>query len=372
MKIRVLHIIDHLGYGGAPIVVKNIAEKMDRRLSETFVCALRTNPNALPIKTELISLTYHRYNPFAVFAIARLCKKYKIDIIHAHLQKSIISSLLASFLCSSKIILHEHGPILRGRSGFVYRLLLKTLGSRAAIAIANSQATKAALLRTVGFAESSVPVVSNFIDFGRLDPALYDRDKTRDALGIDESKIVVGFMGRFHRCKGADLLVQAAAILCEKDRRFCFVIVGDGPERNRLEELVLRLDLKEKVIFTGICKNSAEAIKAFDIAVIPSRREAFGISAIEFMRMKIPVVASPVGGLVELIRHEQTGILLDSLTAENIADSVSRLVWDSPLRERLTKNAEQFCRKFDGKMQLQQIENIYKNLAARSACLENS
>jgi len=178
-------------------------------------------------------------------------------------------------------------------------------------------------------------------------------------------------MGRFHRCKGADLLVQAAAILCEKDRRFCFVIVGDGPERNRLEELVLRLGLKENVIFTGICKNSAEAIKAFDIAVIPSRREAFGISAIEFMRMKIPVVASPVGGLAELVRHEQTGILLDSLTVENIANAVSRIAGEGPLRERLTRNAEQFCRDFNGKRQLRQIENIYKELTGGPACLEN-
>jgi len=366
MRIRVLHVIDHLGYGGAPFVVKNIAEKIDNQHIETFVCALRTNPDALPIEAELINLTYRRYNPFAVFAIAKLCKKYEIDIVHAHLQKSIISSLLASFFCNSKIIIHEHGPILRGRSGFVYRLLLKLLCSRAAIAIANSQATGAALLRTVGLSENSVHVVNNFIDFDRLDPARYDRNEARDALGIDENKIAVGFMGRFHHCKGADLLVQAAAILCEKDRRFCFVIVGDGPERNRLEELVLRLGLKENVIFTGICKNSAEVIKAFDIAVIPSRREAFGISAIEFMRMKIPVVASPVGGLVELVRHEQTGILLDSLTAENIANAVSRIAGDSPLRERLTKNAEQFCRKFDGKIQLQQIEEIYRILQQKS------
>ena len=87
MKIRVLHVIDHLGYGGAPAVVKNITEKLDTERIETLVCALRTNPEAMPIKTTLISLTHHKYNPFAFLTIAKLCKQHKIDIINAHLQK---------------------------------------------------------------------------------------------------------------------------------------------------------------------------------------------------------------------------------------------------------------------------------------------
>ncbi len=91
MKIRVLHVIDHLGYGGAPVVVKNITEKLDTEHIVTLVCALRTNPEAMPIKTTLINLTYHKYNPFAFLKIAKLCKQHKININQAHLQKSIIS-----------------------------------------------------------------------------------------------------------------------------------------------------------------------------------------------------------------------------------------------------------------------------------------
>lgn len=363
MKIRVLHIIDHLGYGGAPIAVKNIVEKISGEHLETFVCALRTNPFPIPVKARLISLTYHKYNPYTIFAIAKLCKKYKIDIIHAHLQKSIISSLFASFLCKSKIVIHEHGAIFRGGTGFIYRLLLKVLAQRAAVAIANSQATKTVLNRTAGLAEDSIVIVSNFIDFDRFNCTLYDRNKSRNVLGIAENKIIVGFVGRLDSCKGADLLVNAAAILCKRDERYCFVIVGEGPERKRLEKLVLRLGLNKKVIFTGLQTNPAEVIRAFDIALIPSRREAFGITAIEFMRMKVPVIASPVGGLPELVQNEKTGILLDSLKAQSIADAVNRIVLDISSRERLTNNAEVFSRKFDGSTQLKQIEDIYNSLA---------
>jgi len=362
MKIRVLHVIDHLGYGGAPVVVKNIIERLSSEDIETFVCALRTNPKAMPIKTTLIDLTYHKYNPFAFLAIAKLCKEHEIDIIHAHLQKSIISCLLAGFLCDAKIIIHEHGPIFRRGTGCIYRLLLKVLAPKASIAIANSQATKSALNQTAGFAEESIHIVSNFIDFARFDHTLYDRDKARDTLGIAENKTVVGFVGRLDSCKGVDLLINAAAILCKKDQRYHFVIVGQGRQRKQLEQLALRLGLKEKVIFTGLCRNPAEVIKALDIAVVPSRREAFGITAIEFMRMKVPVIASPVGGLVEVVQHKKTGIVLDNLNAENIADAVDTLVQENSLRETLVENAEVFSRKFNGAEQLKQITSIYEKL----------
>lgn len=363
MKIKVLHVIDHLGYGGAPFVVKNIAERIDAGRIETFVCALRTNPQALPIETTLINLGYHKYNPLVVFAIARLCKEHKIDIVHAHLQKSVICCLLASFFCDAKIIIHEHGPIFRGGTGYIFRLLLRALGSRAAMAIANSQAAKTALARKAGLDEGSISVVSNFINLSQLDRQLYDRDKARDALGIAGDNIVVGFVGRLDPCKGADVLINAAAILCQKDERYRFVIVGDGAQRKELEGLALRLGLKEKIIFTGLCKNTAEVMIAFDMAVVPSRREAFGIAAVEMMQMRIPVIASAVGGLVEVVRDGETGILLDELNPEAIVEAVEKIARDSSLRESLADKAEVFSRTFDGQEQLRQLTEIYEKYA---------
>ena len=356
-------MIDHLGYGGAPFVVKNIAERIDAGRIETFVCAMRTNPEAIPIKTTLINLGYHKYNPFVFFAIAKLCKEHKIDVIHAHLQKSIICCLLASFFCKAKIIVHEHGPIFRGGTGFIFRWLLKAFRSRATVAIANSQAAKTALVQAAGFDEKSVIVVSNFIDLAQLDRPLYDRDKARDKLGVAGDNIVVGFVGRLDPCKGVDLLLEAAAMLCKNDERYRFVIVGNGTQRKKLQDQALRLGLKEKIIFTGLCKNTAEVMIAFDMAVVPSRREAFGIAAVELMQMRIPVIASAVGGLVEVVRHEETGILLDELSPKAITEAIEKLGRDRSLRESLADKAEIFSRKFDGREQLGQLTEIYEKYA---------
>jgi glycosyltransferase involved in cell wall biosynthesis len=364
MSIRVLHVIDHLGYGGAPVAVKNIAEKINGGRIETIICSLRTNPKAMPVEAKLINLGYHKYNPLVVTAIAKLCKEHKIDIVHAHLQKSVISCLLASFFCDAKIIVHEHGPIFRGGTGFVYRRLLKSLHSRAALAVANSQATKAALVRMAGFDEGSVRVVSNFIDVARFEPNLYDRAKVRESLGIGANQVVVGFVGRLHPCKGADVLIRAAALLCKESERFHFVFVGEGAQRPQLERLVGELRLQEKVTFTGLCTNPAEVMIAFDVAVVPSRREAFGIAAVEFMRMKVPVVASAVGGLAEVVKHEKTGLLLSELSPKAIAEAVDKIMQDKALRKRLINEAEVFSRKFDGREQLKQIMEIYEKLCS--------
>ncbi len=362
MKIRVLHIIDHLGYGGAPVVVRNLAEKVDSGRIETIVCTLRTNPEAMPVNTRLINLGHNKYNPFVLLSIAKLCKELKIDIIHAHLQKSIMSSLLLGFFCPCKIIIHEHGPIFRGGTGFMYRLFLRVLGTKAVMAIANSQATKAALSRTTGLHDESIHIISNFIDFSQFDPLLYDRQKARKTLGIPENQTVIGFVGRLDQCKGVDLLINTAGILCESGDQYRFVIIGEGKERKELEKLTSKLGLEEKVIFNGLSKNPAELMIAFDIAVIPSRREAFGIAAVELMRMRIPVIASPVGGLVELIDHKKTGIVLDSLNTECIADSIKALVHDSSLLRNIADNAEIFSRKFDGQEQIEHITRIYEKL----------
>jgi len=363
MGIRVLHVVDQLEYGGTAMAVKNIAENIAKERIETFVCALRKTPKIVPIKAKLITLSYQRFNPLAVLAIVKLCRYYRIDIIHAHLQKSIISSLLASFFCNSKVVIQDRGKILAPNMTPLYGLFLKLLGSRSAVVMANCQKGKMALIQSAGFSEESVKVVNSFIDFNCMDYTRYDRNKTRSRFGISDSHTVVGLVGRLTNQKGVDFLIDAAAILCESYASYRFIIVGEGPLRKRLQRQVYRLGLKDKVIFTGLCKNPAEIMKAFDIAVIPSRYEGFGTVAVEFMRMRIPVIASPVGGLPELVQDGKTGILLDELSDESIVRAVNRLLYDASLRENLVNNAEAFSCNFDGRRQLKQLEQIYKVVA---------
>lgn len=365
--IRVLHVIDHLGYGGAPFVVKNIVERTPADRFESFVCALRSNPRSIPIRGTVLGLQCRRYSPAAVRSIADLCRSHQIDIVHAHLQKAILSSLLATYLYDGRLVLHEHGAIFRGGTGCVYRRLLWLLGPRADAIIANSEAAKSAVQRALRGSAVPVTVVGNFIDLERFAPDRYDRTAVRASLGLGQGKFVVGFVGRLDRAKGADLLIDAAAILRYKDDSWRLVVVGDGPERRRLENQVHWLGLDHMVVFTGLQENTAPIMRAFDVGVVPSRREAFGIAALELMRMKVPVIVSPVGGLPELVRNGQTGLVLPRPAPEAIAASIWQLKQDSDLRERLRRDAFEHASSFDGNGPMKQIVELYERLMSLGA-----
>ncbi len=364
MSVRVLHVIDHLGYGGAPFVVKNLVERMPAGFVESLVCALRPNPRSLPIDATVITLQSRKYSLAAVRSIARICRERRIDIVHAHLQKAFISSLLARPRFTSRLILHEHGPIFRDRTGCIYRWFLRRFGSRADAIIANSQAAAAAMRRTLGNAAIPITVVPNFIDLERFVPDRYDRNTVRASLGLTEDPFVVGFVGRLDRPKGVDLLVEAAARLPRQERPWCVYLVGDGPQRALLESRIRELGLEGTVILGGLHENPAAVLRAFDVVVVPSRREAFGISALEAMRMRVPVIVSPVGGLPELIQDGETGIVLPRLDAECIAEAIRRLAADEGLRNRLAAQAFEYAGRFDGGGAVEQVVEIYRRLTS--------
>jgi len=364
MKIRVLHVIDHLGYGGAPFVVKGIVERMPAERVESVVCALRPNRKSLPINAEVITLKGFKYSPAAICSIARICRKHRIDIVHAHLQKAVIASLLATYLCRRRLILHEHGPIFRRGAGSVYRGFIRLLGSRADAIIANSEAAKSAVQQTVRRAELPVVVVPNFVDLQQFDCDRYDRTSVRESLGLDPNKCVVGFVGRLDRAKGADLLVEAAALLRDQEDAYRFLVVGDGSERDRLDAQIQKLGLDRMVILTGLRENTAAIMRAFDLGVVPSRREAFGIAALEMMRMKVPVIVSPVGGLPELVQDGRTGVTLSELSPAAIAQAIRRLREDAALREKLSRSAFEYSASFDGSRAVQQIVEVYERLVS--------
>lgn len=365
MKIRVLHVIDHLGYGGAPLVVKSLVEAMPADRIESFVCALRPNAKAIDIEAPVATLDCHKYSFATVKAIERLCAEHKIDIVHAHLQKAIISSLLAAPRLDAAVILHEHGPIFRGGTGCIYRLFLRRLGPRANTIVANSQAARQALQRVLGACAVPVVVVPNAVDLKRFDPARYPRPAARAMLGLREDDFVVGFVGRLDRAKGADLLIEAAACLRDERDGLCVFLVGDGAQRRQLERRIRRLGLEGTVTLGGLCENPAEIVAAFDVAVVPSRREAFGIAALELMRMKVPVIVSPVGGLPELVEDGRTGIVLPRLTPADIAQAIRLLRLDRARRDKLAEAAFHQANAFALSLPAEQIVDVYENIVGR-------
>ncbi len=363
MPIRVLHIIDHLEHGGAQLSAKNIVENINDENIEVSVCVLRTETVEIPITGDVIFLKYRRWDARVIWRIVQICKEKRIDILHPHLQKGIISSLVASFFYKCKVVVHVRGGVfLKGGSFVLYRLLLRLLRNRASVFISNSQATLESLVKKVGVKAGKIKVVYNPVDFKRFEPNTASRNQMRNRLRIAEKETVIGFVGRLHPVKGVDILIKAFASFLKKAPQSLLLLAGDGPERKTLEQLTKTLKVSELVRFLGMRDDIPAIMATFDIGVIPSRQEPFGRVAVELMRMRVPVICSGVDGLSEIVTDGDTGLITEQNTPEQITAAIEQLEKDKALRGKLIDNAFEYSKQFSAGEHVKKIEKIYEEV----------
>ena len=154
--------------------------------------------------------------------------------------------------------------------------------------------------------------------------------------GWSSATLIIGYVGRLARIKGVDILLQAIAKL-NQNINCKLVIVGDGSEKEELISLAKDLDICHLVYFAGRISHDEviQTMKGFDIAVVPSRDEGFGLSALEAMSSGIPVIASRVGALSEVVVDTVTGLLYKVEDSTELANKITLLLEDSDQRKRL-------------------------------------
>ncbi|MBN1796645.1 MAG: glycosyltransferase [Sedimentisphaerales bacterium] len=362
-KIRILHLIDNLHHGGGQNSLKLLVENLDNDVYKPIVCVLRGDRIEVEIDTELIVLNYWRWDPRTIFKIVKICKERQIDILHPHLQKSIISSLIATYFCQSRVVAHIRGGLFRrGFTFCLYRFLLRKLKSRASIYIANSKATAQMLKEKIKINPEKIIQIYNPIDFEDKKTASNEAEKIRQSWQLPGNSIVIGFVGRLHKVKGVDILLHAFADLAYKNENYYLVLAGDGPQRGNLERTAKESGIEKRVKFLGMCSDVPAVMKAMDIGVMPSRNESFGRVAIEFMQMKVPLICSGRYGLAELTENEVTALVTPNNTPEEITRAVERLDGDEKLREKLKENGYEFSQQFGIHSHIQAIVTIYSDV----------
>jgi len=364
MPIRVLHVISGLNLGGAQVTLKYLIENIDAGQFTSFIYPLRQKHIAISISGNIIKMPYCNYDPRKFLAILRLSRKYRIDIIHAHLEKPIILSLLASFFCRASIVIHEHGSIFfKGLKYSVYRFLLRLLHFRAVMVISVSRAATTQLVEKVGIRPERIRVIYNAVDFSKFNPQRPNRNSVRKLLKVAPNDIVIGFVGRLDYVKGVNILIEATALLLRKCPCYLLVVVGEGPCYSTLLRLTQQFGIATHVIFLGFRDNVAEVMDAFDIAVIPSRQEAFPLVPLEIMRKKIPIICSGVGGMAEIAENEVTALVPAENNPRQISGCIERLAADQTLQKKLTENAYRSCEQFSVPNFVNAIRQIYFELA---------
>jgi glycosyltransferase involved in cell wall biosynthesis len=278
--------------------------------------------------------------------VAKLLRSRNADIIHAHgFLAAMVSHAAARRLeAPPRLVVTAH--VFPQMIGGWWERALRRWGYqgvlRAADAIiAPSAAVRDALLDVDASAGPKIQVVFNGLDAARYRARL-DVGLRREQLGLDPAAAAVGFVGRLAREKGPDLFLEAAAAVTRDIPNVDYLLAGDGPLRDELEQQAHDLHLTGCCVFLGEREDVPQILAALDALVIPSRQEAFGLVALEGVAAGTPVIASEVGGLAEILRGAPDVAFTPAGDTKALAAAIIRVLDRVPEDdEELISEAEQ-------------------------------
>jgi len=265
-----------------------------------------------------------------------------VDLVHAHQGEDIAVLLLARLAawrhrCPLVVTVHcSVGHTLRGSSP--RERVLRSLGGlverdtlRRADAVIVLTGRTCAALRADGVGPARLHIIPS-----GFEPTLFSGNGSSERPRPGRPRI--GYVGRLAPQKRADLLVRAFGRMRETAD---LVIVGDGPERPRIRQLVADSPAADRITMSGFVQHSAvpAVLSSLDVLVLPSAYEEMGSVLVEAMVSGLPVVASEVGGIPEVVRHGETGLLVPPGDVDCLADVLDRLVAEPELRKRLSAGA---------------------------------
>ncbi|HEY8002315.1 MAG TPA: glycosyltransferase [Solirubrobacterales bacterium] len=270
-----------------------------------------------------------RFDLWAWRPLLRLLRCERIDVLHAHLFGSNVwASVLGRIARVPVVIAHEHMWAYNG--GGLRPLIDRELIARLADTfVAVSQQGRRSMIEVERIPAERVVVVTN----GIPEMAAGDGARIRDELGIPPQAPLVGSVGHLRAEKAYEVLIEAAGELLPERPQLRVLIAGEGPERDSLERLSATLELGAAVTLAGARDDIPDLLAALDVAVCCSDFEGGPLSVMEYMAAGLPVVATRVGGLPELVRDGETGVLVPARDPRALALALAELL-DDPVRRR--------------------------------------
>ncbi len=380
-KIKVAQVITRLDRGGSPDIYRILASHLDPNVYEV---TLITGPTRHPAekvqrflkgfkgRVILIPSLRRDINPIldtaAFLKLLSLCMRQRFDIVHTHTAKAGALGRLAARLSGTPVIVHTpHGHNFYGYFGpqasavviYIERMLTR-LTDRI---IALTELEKKDNIAFNVAADSKIDVIRQGLELGAYAPDAGRAADLKKALGIAAGENVVGMVGRLEPVKGSRYFIEAAAIVVKAVPQTKFIVVGEGGLRAELEKRTRELGIDSHVVFTGWREDVPALLSVMDLLVMPSRNEAVGMALIEAQARGIPVVATNVGGIPEVVENGRTGLLVGPDDAAALAGAITQLISDPARRLAMGAEARAWVAgKFDADTMAARISDLYMEL----------
>lgn len=366
-KLRVLTLTDTLRTGGgAERIAAYIAAGLDRERFDSWLCASRPSAGLLVdyvrnADVEFLALERRSASDLLAWRpLLSLLRRESIDVLHAHtFSSNIWGTLIGRIARVPVIVSHEHTWSYVGQPA--RRLLDRHLiarGSSAFVAVSRADQRKMQEVEKIPLRKT------RFMPNGILPVTVGDGRRFRAELEIPPDALLVGTVSVLRAQKALEVLIEAARLLAPEFPALRVVIAGTGPEEERLRALASGTP----VVLAGHRRDVPDLLAALDVAAQSSDFEGSPLAVMEYMAAALPVVATAVGGVPDLIDDDVHGLLVPPRDAPALAAGIARLLRDEPLRRRLGESARERQRQeFDAASMVRRFEELYEELYARAS-----
>jgi glycosyltransferase involved in cell wall biosynthesis len=370
-QIKILHIINDLGVGGAQRVVADIVKHIDPKKYDSSILNLNfINDNTIEKELKYSGFQVANVYPFSKFDVRCIRWIYnfimqeKISIVHTHLAVASIYGKIAAKLSKVPgVVSTEHNTSSLLTKPWYYRSALRLsyqLNSKVSVI---SENVRKLVIQKGKVPPEKVELIYNGIDFDKFNPEKHLNCQNIAAEKIFQGNPIIGSVGRLEPRKGYRYLIEAFQKVKCSEKNAQLIIVGSG----KPEDLPIDDRLRDSITLISAFDDIPFFLSRIDLFVLPSIEEGLGIAILEAMAMKKPVIATKVGGIPEIIKDGENGVLVPSCDSHALAKAILDTWRDPDQRKKYEEEGQNLViKKFDLKKTIAQVEKVYSDLASQN------
>jgi L-malate glycosyltransferase len=369
-QLRVLSLIKGLDIGGAEQLLAGVAAAWDpSRISHEVAFltperhALVTELESLGVRVHCLSVSGRELDLRWAGRLRRLLQEGGFDILHSHLRypasfgRLVVRSLPAHN--RPRLVFTEHN--IWGAD-----VLLSRMANRLTFSLDDAQiAVSSAVADSIPpRRRHRVNVLVHGLRIPPIDAAIVQRDSARAEFGIGADELVVGTVANLRPQKGYEVLLHAARIIRDEGLPVRFISVGHGPEEASIRATRHQLGLDKDFLMLGARSDALRVAAAFDVFVLSSHFEGLPVAVMEALALGVPVVATRVGGVPEVVRAGIDGLIVPTRRPDLLAAAIRQLVLDPDQRSVMAEAAKLRGRRYDIAAAAARLESIYREVLA--------
>jgi glycosyltransferase involved in cell wall biosynthesis len=365
-RVKVVHLITELSIGGSQMALLRLLEKLNGDLFSVSVVCWFNGQGVVAQRIRLLGIPVldlgmgKKYQWGAFIRLLRFLRELQPVILHSWMFHANIPGRILGRLAHVPVIISSERTM--GQEGWFRRRINQATAFLCDQIVCVSEAVARYAESRIGLPTNKVTVIPNGID---LDDFRHvpTRSQTRKMLGLPTDVLVVGSVGRPRPVKGFHLLLQAYIAIEKRFPDSRLVLVGNGPDEERLKGMAVATGLQHKIIFLNDRQDIPSVLQAFDLFVLPSIWEGMPNVLLEAMAASLPILATQVGGVAELLQPNQAGILVPPGDLHALTEAMAFLLANPELRKDLGNHARAWVETaYEIRNSVDKVESLYMSL----------